>query len=177
MNTAKRLQFNKYSFLNYSLSVCSHRNPIMRFFCGAFLQKSDLPLRSQGCFATSCARRHIGIFLFANHNWWLRSNWRCLAVKTSCSSIACDSIFIFVPLVSKRKSGLTVWMALLQRFCKAYTCTPLFFDTKGAKKSSQKKRRLGHFARPASDKAYAALTRAHWRGGSYGLQCEHAAKH
>ena len=127
--------------------MCSHRNPIMRFFCGAFLQKSDLPLRSQGCFATSCARRHIGIFLFANHNWWLRSNWRCLAVKTNCSRIACDSIFIFVPLVSKRKSVLTVWVALLQRFCKAQTDTPLSFDTKGAKESSQRKHRLERFAR------------------------------
>ena len=77
---------------------------------------------------------------------------------------------------TKRKSVLTVWVALLQRFCKAQTDTPLFFDTKGAKKSSQKKRRLERFARPASDKAYAALTRAHWRGGSYGLRCEHTAK-
>ena len=85
-------------------------------------------------------------------------------------------LFLFVPLVSKRKSVLMVWVALLQRFCKAQTDTPLFFYTKGAKKSSQKKRRLGRFARPASDKAYAALTRAHWRGGSYGLQCEHSAK-
>ena len=112
----------------------------MRFFCGAFLQKSDL-LCPQ-------AHRHFSF---------------------------CE-LFLFVPLVSKRKSGLTVWMALLQRFCKAQTDTPLSFDTKGAKESSQRKRRLGHFARPASDKAYAALTRAHWRGGSYGLQCEHTAK-
>ena len=43
---------------------------------------------------------------------------------------------------TKRKSVLTVWVALLQRFCKAQTDTPLFFDTKGAKKSSQKKRRV-----------------------------------
>ena len=54
---------------------------------------------------------------------------------------------LFVPLVSKRKSGLTVWVALLQRFCKAQTDTPLSFDTKGAKESSQRKRRLGRFAR------------------------------
>ena len=91
--------------------MCSHRNPIMRFFCGAFLQKSDL-LCPQ-------AHRHFSF---------------------------CE-LFLFVPLVSKRKSGLTVWVALLQRFCKAQTDTPLSFDTKGAKESSQRKRRLKSFAR------------------------------
>ena len=77
---------------------------------------------------------------------------------------------------TKRKSVLTVWVALLQRFCKAQTDTPLFFAPFVSKKSSQKKRRWGHFARPASDKACAALTRAHWRGGSYGSPCERTSK-
>ena len=85
-------------------------------------------------------------------------------------------LFLFVPLVSKRKSGLTVWVALLQRFCKAQTDTPLSFDTKGAKESSQRKRRLERFARCDERQGLASpLTCAHWRGGSYGLQCEHRA--
>ena len=49
-------------------------------------------------------------------------------------------LFLFVPLVSKRKSVLTVWVALLQRFCKAQTDTPLFFDTKGANEKGNRKR-------------------------------------
>ena len=80
------------------------------------------------------------------------------------------------------KSVLTVWVALLQRFCKAQTDTPLFFDTKGANEKGNRKRFYKRNAAwdislvATSDKAYAALTRAHWRGGSYGLQCEHTAK-
>ena len=41
---------------------------------------------------------------------------------------------------TKRKSVLTVWAALLQRFCKAQTDTPLFFDTKGANEKGTRKR-------------------------------------
>ena len=134
------------SNVNYSLAVCSHCNPSMRFFCGAFLQKSDL-LCPQ-------AHRHFSF---------------------------CE-LFLFVPLVSKRKSVLTVWVALLQQFCKAQTDTPLFFDTKGANEKGNRKRFYKRNAAwdislvATSDKAYAALTRAHWRGGSYGLRCEHTAK-
>ena len=144
--------------------------PNYEIFLRSFFAKKRPPASLTRLLRNQLCPQALGIFLFVSHNWWLRSNWRCLAVKTNCSRIACDSIFIFVPLVSKRKSVLTVWVALLQRFCKAQTDTPLSFDTKGAKESSQRKRRLDISLVATSDKACAALTRAHWRGGSYGLR-------
>jgi hypothetical protein len=123
----------------------------MRFFCGAFLQKSDLPLRSQGCYATSCARRHIGIFLFAN--------------------------FFFLCLwFQKEKVGLRFGWLYYSGFVRRKPTLRFSLTQKAQRKAPKRNAAWGVSLVATSDKAYAALTRAHWRGGSYGLPCEHTDK-
>jgi len=71
--------------------------------------------------------------------------------------------FSFCAFGFKKKkwaNGLDSFISVgLQRFCKAQFGTPLFFDTKGAKKSSQKKRRVpagtrGRFLQKAPQKPF-----------------------
>ena len=82
-----------------------------------------------------------------------------------------------------KKSGVKVYA--LQNRCKpteiklSKPFVHFFFLKPKAQKEKvrKKKNAVGGVSLVAtSDKAYAALTRAHWRGGSYGLQCEHTAK-